>query len=193
MNLFDHVFHENAKAICSNVEIIKYTQGLQVQVNGMLHDTIDGQIVDFIAAAPTDRRSSFSGSGLPYPSALVAFQNTPNQGTVHVNNDNYFSINLYKPNSYYAGLGTVLVQPTVYISYKSNGVKKYIDIKIDDSIPFRTLTYQNVESKVARTGPLFYNNTNLPVRTQEEILVSSAYPCGNGTIPNNFWGLKPPM
>lgn len=193
MNLFDHVFHENVEKVCKDVQILKNSRGINIQVNGMIHDIIDNKTVEFIAATPADRRSSFSGSGLPFPNAYIAFQNTPNQGTVYVNNDNYFSINILKPGSYYTSLGTSLVPPTVYISYTSNGKKKYTSIKVDDTIPFRTLTYQNTESKVSRTGPLFYDNKDLPVRTQEMILMSSAYPCGNGYVPNNFWGLKPPM
>jgi hypothetical protein len=193
MNIFDHVFHENTQKVCSDMEILKNNRGTQIQVNGMLQDQLDDKKLNFIASAPADRRSSFSGSGLPFPSASVAFKITPNQGPVYVNNDNYFSINLLKPNSYYVGMGTYLVPPTIYISYVSNGQKKYISIKIDETIPFRTLTYQNEESKVPRTSPLFYNNKDLPVRTQEQILLSSAYPCWNGSIPENFWGLKPPM
>ena len=38
---------------------------------------------------------------------------------------------------------------------------------------------------------MFYYNPDLPIRTQEQILIDSAYPCSNQE-PNNFWGLTPP-
>jgi len=38
---------------------------------------------------------------------------------------------------------------------------------------------------------MFYCNNNLPVRTQYQILVDSAYPTVNN-VPKNFWGTMPP-
>ena len=40
---------------------------------------------------------------------------------------------------------------------------------------------------------MFYHCGNsLPVRTQEQVLRDSGYPEDN-RMPDNFWGLKPPM
>ena len=44
-----------------------------------------------------------------------------------------------------------------------------------------------------KTSPEFYAGRELlPVRTQYEILLDSAYPCKD-EMDSNFWGLKPPQ
>lgn len=72
--------------------------------------------------------------------------------------------------------------------------KSYHTIQLDDGIPFRTLTYPAPPSKNPRTSPMFYhcNRNQLPVRGQEKLLRDSGYPESN-KMPDNFWGLKPPM
>lgn len=70
----------------------------------------------------------------------------------------------------------------------------YHTIQIDEGVPFRTLTYPAPPSNNPRDSPMFYycNKSKLPVRTQEQVLLDSGYPEVND-IPNNFWGLKPPL
>ena len=67
-------------------------------------------------------------------------------------------------------------------------------IQIDEGIPFRTLTYPSPPSKNPRTSPMFYHcgKNQLPIRGQEQVLRDSGYPEVN-KMPNNFWGLKPPL
>lgn len=78
------------------------------------------------------------------------------------------------------------------IDLKDN--KSYHTIQLDDGIPFRTLTYPAPPSKNPRTSPMFYhcNKNQLPIRGQETLLRDSGYPEAN-KMPDNFWGLKPPM
>ena len=70
----------------------------------------------------------------------------------------------------------------------------YHTIQIDEGVPFRTLTYPAPPSNNPRDSPMFYycNKNKLPVRTQEQVLLDSGYPEVND-MPNNFWGLKPPL
>ena len=70
----------------------------------------------------------------------------------------------------------------------------YHTIQIDEGVPFRTLTYPAPPSNNPRDSPMFYycNKSKLPVRTQEQVLLDSGYPEVND-MPNNFWGLKPPL
>jgi hypothetical protein len=145
-------------------------------------------IIAFKAAAPPDFRASYTGSGLPFASPAMAFENTKSHGKVQLENRKC-SITIALPNSYYVALGTVLVPPTIYIQYVSHlDTVETIEIQVDESIPYRTLTYQN-----KRTSPMFYTNTSpvLPVRSQEQILRDSAYPTCTMTMPVNHWGLKP--
>jgi hypothetical protein len=146
-------------------------------------DTLDGNTFQFIAANPADHRASFSGSALPFPSPDFALEGTPNRGEMTLSNGTA-TLLLVLPNSYYAALGTVLIPPTVYITYSIRGLSKTVAIKVDDPIPFRTLTYN-----AGRTDASFYQQ-HLPVRSQEAIIRDSAYP---EKTPSDFWGKKPAM
>lgn len=145
----------------------------------------------FWAAAPPTYGSSFSGSGMPYPNALTAYDRTPNKGVLNIT-DNNFTINMKYPNSYYIGLGTVHVPP--HINFKicqENQEDKYFSVQIDDGVPFRMLTYPAPPTKKSRTSAMFYCEPEKNARTQEAILRASAYPATN-RMPDNFWGDRPP-
>ena len=147
---------------------------------------VDNDTVSFLAAAPIDRHQSFPGSGLPFASPDMAIDGTPSHGVLKLQHGRSASIQIPIPNSYYAGLGSVLVPPTVYLVYKSNGIERVTNIKVDDPIPCRTLTYD-----YRRTGAHFYDTmSQLPVRSQEQVIRDSAY--STTPIPS-FWGLKPPL
>jgi hypothetical protein len=62
-------------------------------------------------------------------------------------------------------------------------------INLGEGIPFRTLTWP--VQRDWNKGALFYKVDGLPVRTQNQILLDSAYPIVN-KMPANFWGLTPP-
>jgi len=151
--------------------------------------------VMFWAAAPPTYGTSFSGSGMPYPDPISAHENTPNRGSANVQGGK-FSFTIKYPNAYYIGLGTLYVPPHVNIKLCQSGVpensesNKKVSIKVDEGIPFRTLTYPAPPSKKPRVSPLFYCEPWHGARTQEAILRSAAYPEVNKT-PDNFWGLKP--
>lgn len=133
---------------------------------------------------------SFSGSGMPFPTEKIAFQDTNNKGVAQIRNGE-FSFNILYQNSYRKNMGKVYVPPQVKVQFcsKDNNLSGVYEINLGNGIPFR-----NVEMPRKRdwkTGPMFYCNVNLPVRTQAQILRDSAYPCVNQEPPN-FWGTKPP-
>lgn len=170
-----------------------------ITVSGTLKDNVKNATVVYWAGSPPNYRSSFSGSGLPYANPQQAFDRSPNVGAVKTT-DGTFSFNIYYPNAYYVGLGSLYVSPHVHIKVCQNGKETgYHSIKLSEGIPFRTLTYPAPPSKNPRISPMFYNNTNLPIRTQEDILRDSGYPShgvANNKIvevpvPDNFWGLRP--
>ena len=137
--------------------------------------------------------SNYSGSGLPYPNEEVAFENSENIGTSNLNNGK-FSFSISYPNSYYTNMGTIYIKPEVQIQVFDNQTNKEVSeiqhINLGEGIPFRTLTYPYQRNW--NEGSLFYRNTKMPtLRNQEQILQESAYPLTN-TMPNNFWGKKPP-
>jgi hypothetical protein len=152
-------------------------------------------IVNFIAPNPPTYLTSFSGSGLPYPNAEVAYENTPNKGMVRAPGG-FFEFRLRYPNAYYVGLGTVYVEPCVHIRVcEEDGSKSDLKtIILGKGIPYRSLTYPPTSKNVApRSSPLFYAGMEgLPVRTSEQITREADYPSIN-KMPDNFWGTKPPM
>lgn len=158
-----------------------------ITVSGVVHGATPGSEVEYYAAAPADRRTSFSGSGLPFASERQAFEDSPNHGKVMLDKDCAFSISICKPNSYYKADCNKLITPCLYISYTDKqGKPQLIRMDLDSKIPYRSLSYP-----AARTSPEFYRQS-LPVRGQYDILLSSRYPA-NGKESADFWGLKPAM
>lgn len=167
---------------------ITHKSPFTIVVEGTIVGSLSVNRVDYLASSPYDLRASFTGSALPYPSPEFAMQGTPNKGSVQLDTNNTFRFKLLLPNSYYIGMGTILVPPTVYLTYTlHSGVKRTSPIQLQESIPYRTLTYN-----VKRSNAMFYN-VALPVRSQEQILRDSEYPSTELQEPSNFWGNKPPM
>ncbi len=180
-------------------EII-YHNRYDITVKGEIQNTVNGGIIHYEAPNPIDRLSSFSGSGLPFVNYQQAFDNTPNRGNIELSTNNYFSIDILMPNSYYVGLGTVLIPPSLFIKYHNGEKQVTVPIKVNQAVPYRSLTYPISLEHASRKNSLFYSGMwDLPVRTQEQILRDSGYPetfnrqPQHKSIPVNFWGAKPPV
>jgi hypothetical protein len=91
---------------------VTYTNDM-IHVVGKCPYSRDSAIA-YKAAAPTDRRASLMGSGLPFANPDMAYQGTPNQGIVPII-DGKFQFSLRKPNSYYVKDGTLLIHPHVHV------------------------------------------------------------------------------
>lgn len=183
MSVFTNVFCDG------EVYPIKEEQ-FDMNLVGKIKEKVKDQTIYYIAANPPDYRATYTGSGLPFANQDQAYENTPNKGKVKLMEDT-FEIKFMFPNSYYVGLGTVLVPPTIFLEYDNeDGVKRNIKIKLSDGIPYRMLTYP-MQYTLPRSDAMFYSFTwDMPVRTQEQILRDAAYPSSNKMAPN-FWGLKP--
>ncbi len=161
-----------------------------ITVNGNLSPgTKPNSTVMFWAANPPHRNGSFSGSGLPYANAEMAFDRSINVGAVKASNGK-FSFELQYPSAYYAGLGSLYIPPQVHIKVCDADNNKHDTLVLGEGMPYRSLTYPSPPGKRDRTSPLFYAS-KLPIRGQESILRSAGYPYSN-IVPDNFWGLKPP-
>jgi hypothetical protein len=164
-------------------------------VTGRLLEMPDSMKLTYVAAAPVEWRSSFTGSGLPFTSKDQAFHNTPNQGTAMVNEaDRSFRVPLTIPGAYYVGLGTVLVPPTLFLTFTTQQGRKSVvtHVPVDQPVAFRFNTYP-MQFTAPRASPEFYKIVPEPLaRSQEAILRASAYPTDN-VMPRNFWGTKPPV
>lgn len=166
--------------------------GITIRIIGTMSEPVQDGVVSFIAAAPLERRASYSGSGLPFASQIQAFENTPNVGVAKLDKNNNFGFEIDTPNSYMVGLGSVKVPPVVYLTYFTlAGQKKMATVQVRESIAYRSLTYPTAPRP--RKDATFYDTQfYLWPKTQEQIFYDSAYPC-TGVEHANFWGLKPPQ
>ena len=151
---------------------------------------------DVVVVAPVSaqRGTSYSGSGLPYPSYDVARPSAPL--VVGTAANGAFECVINYPSAYYV-FGKY-VPPSFMIGTSENGASpvkvpsQASSVNVGPGVSFRLQNYQSVpDSHVARCNPLFYGNRPyLPNgRTQEQILRDSAYTPYH--VPPNFWGLKP--
>lgn len=168
--------------------VVENNKDGDVVVKGFVSEgPINGKII-YWAPAPAGRNGSFAGSGLPYSSPSQAFENTPNRGIVEYKNRT-FEFKVISPNAYYKHLGSTYVEP--HVAFKVCNHKRIYNIKLGNGIPFRTLTYAS--NDFPRKDCLYYyGKDELPVRTQEDIIRSGAYPKTNN-MPENFWGMRPPQ
>lgn len=181
------------KEMCEGSVSYKGTGDLVVQgrIKSLTVNLEDEIKVFFWAAAPPTYGTSFSGSGMPYPDPLVAYDRTPNKGFVNVINGT-FNFNIKYPNAYYIGLGSLYVPPHINFKVCIPGQPdSYFSVQVDDGIPFRMLTYPAPPTNKPRISPMFYSEPEKGARSQESILRTSAYPLSN-KMPDNFWGDRPP-
>jgi hypothetical protein len=161
-------------------------------VKGKINNNSSDVLITYWAANPPTYNTSYAGSGLPYANPLMAYENTPNKGSVKTVNGT-FQFRVRFPSAYYMALGTIYVKPHVNIKICDKENSETHKIELGDGIPFRNLTYAPPPITWPRYSPQFYFGKDiLPVRTQEQVLRDSAYPSTN-TYPENFWGLKPPQ
>jgi len=160
-----------------------------LQIKGTLKSLVPNAILYYWAASPPTYGISYSGSGLPYPNPIVAYDRTPNKGVININNSE-FNFNIKYPNAYYIGLGSLYIPPHINFKISTpNNPDKYLSIKIDEGIPFKMLTYPAPPGNKPRISPLFYSEPEKQARTQEAILRSGS---NFNAMPDNFWGEKPP-
>lgn len=166
--------------------------GKKIAVRGTANvAAIDAGTFRWQAAAPNDRRTSYTGSGLPHASITMAFEGTPLSGSIDVSVSGGFSFLVHDiPGSFYAFCGTVLVPPSIKFTWSERGQARAQWLQVAEPIPYRMNTYPNL-----RTGAEFYDNVwGLPVRSQEAILRSAAYPTDvRSPMPPNHWGPKPAL
>lgn len=155
-----------------------------VQIICNLKNIGSNLILSYSAAKPPDYRQSYTGSALPFPDGIIAFQNSKNFGAIQCKT-NVIEINMDFPNSYYSHVGTRIIPPYVKINIidKNNKIYSSDIIELGEIAPFRLLSYPSTPTP--RDSPTFYSRTHLQKsRTQEQILRDSEYQI---YTPSNFW------
>ena len=77
----------------------------QIRIQFRIMNVQSNSTVNYIASVPAVRNNSFTGSGLPYPSEEVAFENTPFKGVCQLTGQAGEITISDLPNSYYIKLG----------------------------------------------------------------------------------------
>lgn len=119
-----------------------------------------------IAANPIDRMTNYSGSGLPFPCAEIAFDNTPNK--LIINPSGEFNTTFKYPNSFYAQNGSdKIISSVFFLLYSSNNDVINKQIELIDWCVLRTLVNRN-----SRKGPEFYAAKDyiLPIASAENVM-----------------------
>ena len=175
-----------------------YHKGCFLHIIGNVSLMCKSNSVNFWAADSQLENSSASGDNLPFINEDQAFYRKENIGNAIIV-DNMFNFTIKTPNSYYKHLGSVYIPPILQLALNDNP-ESLFNIKLSDGIPYRYLSHPANKSYASDTdklycpsGPYFYNNiSNLPIRSQYDILCSSQYPDKN-IMPPNFWGDKPSL
>jgi hypothetical protein len=146
----------------------------RVSVTFRVHGTGPGSQVDYVAAAPPERRASAAGSCLPFASEEQAMQNTPNRGSATAGVDGAFTATLLLPNSYYY-VGTMLVPPSLHVFVQGQGQLRRAVLPLPQNlvVPFRALTYDGGKHPQTETD----RRARVPAdASQQTILYANAYP-----------------
>ena len=139
---------------CSHIKITGVIKNRGVYSNVLL-----------LAANPIDRMGSYSGTGLPFPCADVAFEGTSNSQVI---SSETINVTFTYPNSYYTVANKKkLVSSIFFIFETKDGETNVVRFELKDLYPLRTLT-----NRESRNGPEFYATKYdlLPVDTAEVIM-----------------------
>lgn len=109
-----------------------------VVVRGLAMPVPDDLRVSWTAAAAPDRRTSYSGYGMPYASRSQAYHG-PQTGTATTDSTGRFAVSLRLPNSYHAGTSELPVPPQVLVEWVSGGRRHRQTLLVPGSAPRRTL------------------------------------------------------
>lgn len=115
--------------------------------------------MELLAAAPIDRMTSYAGSGLPWPSAELAFADGRSRRPIPP--DGTISARIAYPNSYYAEGGTDRVGPAIFVRLARRGAGTepvVVKLDLEDPVPLRSLTH-----RPERRGPEFYAHDDIEV------------------------------
>ena len=139
--------------------------------------------IELFAANPIDRMMNYSGSGLPFPCAAIAFENTPNFASIKPS-DGMFDLYFTFPNSYYSQDARTKVPASVFVLLHRSGAEPiFVHLALPEGPdapdgpdgPLRTLTH-----RPTRTGPEFYaaKSDIIDVLTAEETMRAMSFAKG---------------
>lgn len=141
--------------------VINITESGALELSGSITNRNAYQKVEIIAPAPIDRMMNYSGSGLPFPCAEIAFENTPNR--IHVDASGKFQGRFAYPNSYYThdAFNKIVSSVFAVLHPKDSRVEPIVvRMELPEQVP---LTVRTLTHRPKRTSPEFY-------RVKEDII-----------------------
>lgn len=134
--------------------VVRLIRNDAIQIEGEIKDASSYVETEVLAPHPIDRRTSYHGSGLPFPCPGMALENTPNR-TVPDTNGKFQAVFSY-PNSYYTHDGRTKVKPSIFFRLLKQKRQEPVIIRFElpehTELLMRTLTH-----RVGRAnGPWFY-------------------------------------
>lgn len=130
------------------------TESGSIRLQGRVNNRAAYQAVEIVAPAPIDRMTNYSGSGLPFPCAAIAFDNTPNR--ILVGESGQFQGVFAYPNSYYTNDAFNKVVSSVFaILYPKDVNEEPIVVRMElpEQVP---LTVRTLTHRPKRVDPEFY-------------------------------------
>jgi hypothetical protein len=143
---------KNVYVQCDVMASMGANNNVMLRIDGKVMNPMSYQKMEVYAPCPIDRMMNYSGSGLPFPCAAVAFDNTPNYAVIPV--DGNFTVNFKYPNSYYTSDFKTKVASSIFVKLQSVGSAEPIDVRFElpDKLFLHTLGYRTM-----RKGPLYYS------------------------------------
>jgi hypothetical protein len=156
-----------------------YEKYVRIQVNVQPDGkvSVHGQVVnpslfskmEVYAPHPINRMTSYTGSGLPFPCAAVAFDNTPSY--LQIPKEGNFNTVFQYPNGFLTQDATNKVAPSVFVklTYANPAIQPVIIRHgLDDPLPLRTL----VDRPNHKLGPIFYSAKEdvVPIASAEQTM-----------------------
>ena len=137
-----------------------------IRITGSVLNRMLYRNVMLIAPNPPNISASYSGTGLPFPCADIAFENS--QNIYQIDQSGNFDTVFTYPNSYYSiNQQKKVVSSIFFILEDINGKTEYIRFALQDQYPLRTL-----RDRDGRNGPEFYEMKHqlLPLTADAEII-----------------------
>lgn len=128
-----------------------------ILIEGKITSPSSYRSMEVMAPHPIDRRTSYHGSGLPFPCPPVALENTPNRVTPK--GDGSFVATFQYPNSYYTFDGFTKIKPSIFFVLvpKEGGEEGTVYLRFElpenPALFLRTLTHRQGRAQ----GPAFYS------------------------------------
>jgi hypothetical protein len=144
-----------------NVDIIEN----KVSIKGFVKNPSNFKKMLILAPNPPDNITSFSGKNLPFPSEIVAYENTKNFKILDKSGN--IDVVFEYPNSYYTPSATTKIISPIIVSLDGNESM----FNLEDRYLLKTLTDRK------RSDPFFYSTRELilPVGTAQQVMNNYAY------------------